>query len=142
MTIKELCKKYNCDKTGIYKKIKRKRAELNGHIFIEKGIVQIDNVAESILKPKDNHNKINDLIEKGQSAEWEIERAKNKYKYEASKRIEAEEQIEVYKSEILEKDALIESLLKEKEEYLFIISDLKRRIEDLEQKPRGIFGKR
>ncbi len=46
----------------MYGKLKRKKPELNGHIIMANGIIQIDEYAEDILKPGARQREIRELI--------------------------------------------------------------------------------
>ncbi|MDE6709453.1 MAG: hypothetical protein K2J76_03065 [Oscillospiraceae bacterium] len=52
MTVKELCEKYPISQQAVYAKIKRKSAQLDGHITKSGGLLVIDKYAEECLKPK------------------------------------------------------------------------------------------
>ncbi len=52
MTVKEFCKKYPISQQAVYAKIKRKSAQLDGHITKSNGLLVIDEYAEECLKPK------------------------------------------------------------------------------------------
>ena len=52
MTVKEFCKNYQITQQAAYVKIKRKSAQLDGHITKSNGLLVIDEYAEECLKPK------------------------------------------------------------------------------------------
>lgn len=52
MRISEFCKKYNCDQSAMYQKMKRYSDKINGHVCVKNGAIEIDEIAEEILKPK------------------------------------------------------------------------------------------
>ena len=52
MTVKELSEKYHISQQAVYAKIKRKSAQLDGHITKSGGQLVIDEYAEECLKPK------------------------------------------------------------------------------------------
>lgn len=52
ITIKDFCNKYNVTHQTIYKKIQRKRQELDGHIFQKDKCMLLDEHAENLLKPR------------------------------------------------------------------------------------------
>ena len=52
MTVKELSEKYHISQQAVYAKIKRKAAQLDGHITKSGGLLVIDEYAEECLKPK------------------------------------------------------------------------------------------
>lgn len=140
MTIKELCEKYNCDDSGIYKKIKRKQQELEGHIITQNGIVIIDEYAEEKLKPSERQMIMKSFIEKGKGADWELERARGKCEIEASRRRDAENEIEKLRDQNDELRSEILRLRDENGNLLAQVSELKRRLMELEQKPKSLFG--
>lgn len=142
LTIKELCEKYNCNVTSMYGKLKRKKQELSGHIIITNGVIEIDEYAEEILKPGDRQRKIRELIEKGKNADWQIERANGRSKIEASKRQEAEENVESLRLENESLKSELAALSAENQSLLLQITELKHRVEELELKPKSIFNRR
>lgn len=142
MTIKEFCIKYNCNKAGVYKKIKRKETELKEHIKNENGIVQIDEYAEEILKPGERQRKLKALIEKGKMADWNLERAEGRYNIEKANRRKVSDEYEILSREYEELKETLDAERKEKEALLVQISELKQRVEELEQKPKGLFGRK
>lgn len=142
MTIKELCEKYNCNITSMYGKLKRKKPELNGHIIMANGIIQIDEYAEGILKPGARQREIRELIEKGKNADWQIERANGRSKIEASKRQESEENVKLLRLENESLKSDLAALSAENQTLLLQIAELKHRIEELEMKPKSIFNRR
>ncbi|MBD5528759.1 MAG: hypothetical protein HDR02_10215 [Lachnospiraceae bacterium] len=52
MTVKEFSEKYQISQQAVYAKIKRKSAQLDGHITKSGGLLVIDKYAEECLKPK------------------------------------------------------------------------------------------
>ena len=52
MTVKEFSEKYQISQQAVYAKIKRKSAQLDGHITKSDGQLVIDEYAEEYLKPK------------------------------------------------------------------------------------------
>ncbi|WP_455527864.1 hypothetical protein [Huintestinicola sp.] len=142
MTIKELCEKYNCNLTAMYSKLKRKRVALGNHVIVQNGIIQIDEYAENILRPGERQREKRELVEKGKIADWQIERANGRNKIESAKRQEAEEVAAALSFENAKLKAEITDLRNEKDLMLSQIAELKHRIEDLEQKPKSIFGRR
>ena len=52
MTVKEFSEKYHISQQAVYAKIKRKSAQLDGHIAKSGGQLVIDEYAEECLKPK------------------------------------------------------------------------------------------
>lgn len=142
MTIKEFCIKYSCDTSGVYKKIRRKGKELTDHIINENGIIHIDEIGEEILKPGERQRRMKELIEKGKMADWNLERAEGRINIEkANRRKTADEYDILYREHEALKEAL-DAEIKEKEALLVQISELKLHIEELEQKPKGLFGRR
>lgn len=124
----------------MYSKLKRKKAELNGHIIMANGIIQIDEYAEEILKPGDRQREIRELIEKGKNADWQIERANGRSKIEASKRQESEENVKLLRLENESLKSDLAALSAENQTLLLQIAELKHRIEELEMKPKSIFN--
>lgn len=142
MTIKEFCEKYDCDLSGIYKKIKRKNNELNEHIVKVGKTLIIDEYAEKILKPGENQRKTKQLIDRGKSAAWDIERAEGKANIEWMYRQEAEEQYANLKIKYDEVRETLNVISAERDALLLQLSELNKRIEELERKPKGIFGRK
>ena len=126
----------------MYNKLKRKRVALGNHVIVQNGIIQIDEYAEEILKPGDRQREIRELIEKGKNADWQIERANGRSKIEASKRQEAEENIESLRLENKGLKSELAALSAENQSLLLQISELKHRVEELELKPKSIFNRR
>ena len=105
MTIKEFCKIYKIDESGIYKKIKRNEKKLEGHIQIVNGTMQLDDAAEELLKPK-----VSAIIMEMQN---EIERREKEFALlQANSNIQIEEYIKMI-NEINEDMAESFKLLKE-----------------------------
>ena len=52
MTVKEFCAKYQITKQAAYAKIKRKSAQLDGHVTKSGGQLVIDEFAENFLAPR------------------------------------------------------------------------------------------
>lgn len=142
MTIKEFCIKYNCDKAGVYKKIRRKETELKDHIKNENGIVQIDEYAEEILKPGDRQRELKSLIEKGKMADWNLERAEGRYNIEKANRRKTADEYAALRIDYERLQETLDAERKEKETLLVQISELKQRCEELERKHKGIFGRK
>lgn len=126
----------------MYGKLKRKKQELSGHIIITNGVIEIDEYAEEFLKPGDRQRKIRELIEKGKNADWQIERANGRSKIEASKRQEAEENVESLRLENESLKSELAALSAENQSLLLQITELKHRVEELELKPKNIFNRR
>ena len=124
----------------MYGKLKRKKTELNSHIIMANGIIQIDEYAEEILKPGDRQREIRELIEKGKNADWQIERANGRSKIEASKRQESEENVKLLRLENESLKSDLAALSAENQALLLQIAELKHRIEELEMKPKSIFN--
>lgn len=126
----------------MYGKLKRKKPELSGHIIMTNGVIEIDEYAEEILKPGDRQREIRKLIEKGKNADWQIERANGRSKIEASKRQEAEENVESLRLENEGLKSELAALSAENQSLLLQITELKHRVEELELKPKSIFNRR
>lgn len=142
MTIKEFCIKYNCNKAGVYKKIKRKETDLEDHIKNENGIIHIDEIGEEILKPGDRQRELKALIEKGKMADWNLERAEGRYNIEKANRRKASDEYAALQIDYKRLQEALDEERKEKETLLAQISELKQRCEELERKHKGIFGRR
>ena len=69
ITIKEFCQKYKVSPQGVYAKIKRKSAQLDGHIEKSNGQLVIDSYAEKVLFPRPPDSF---LIEKNNSLQAEL----------------------------------------------------------------------
>ncbi len=52
MTVKEFSEKYQISQQAVYAKIKRKAAQLDGHVAKSGGLLVIDDYAEECLKHK------------------------------------------------------------------------------------------
>ena len=126
----------------MYDKVKRKKDELSGHIYKKNGIIHIDEIGEEILKPGERQRKINELIEKGKMADWNLERAEGRYNIEKANRRKVTDEYETLSREYEALKETLDAERKEKETLLVQISELKQRVEELEQKPKGIFGRR
>ena len=69
MTVMELCREYQCDYSSIYRKIKRRRDILDGHIKKSGSSLELDDYAVDILLPnrvkdrEDHREKIAELQE-------------------------------------------------------------------------------
>ena len=61
MTVKEFSKKYQISQQAVYAKIKRKSAQLDGHVTKSGGQLVIDKYAKECLKP---NVQISHLLEK------------------------------------------------------------------------------
>lgn len=134
MTVKEFCKKYQISPQSVYAKIKRKAAQLNGHITKSGGQLVIDEYAEKILMPRPPDCF---LLEKNKNLR-EALNAKDteayNLKYECDRRMKKYENL---KNELAEKNHKIENLqfeLAEKnqeiENFHFSLSEKNSKIEN------------
>ena len=142
MTIKELCEKYKCNLTAMYNKLKRKEKELEGHIVIRNGVIQIDEYAEEILKPGERQREMKALIEKGKGVDWELERARGKYEIEIAKRKEAEYKVEELQVRIESLETEISGLKARNGDLLAQVLELEQRLSESERKHSVLFGRR
>lgn len=148
MTIKELCRKYDCDKTSIYRKIKRKGMELEGHILNENGVIIIDEYAEEMLKPGEYQRKTREWIKKGRTYDQSIRKAEIETNIERSERDRIEDEndslrlrIEKDDNRIQELEETVNEQNKEIEILRMTVSELRQEIDRLERKPKSLFGR-
>ena len=52
ISVKDFCEKYDCDVSGVYKKIKHNHEELEGHVVKQDSVYYFDEEAERFLVPK------------------------------------------------------------------------------------------
>lgn len=145
ISIIQFCQKYRCDKSAIYRKIKRKQNELSGHIT-ENGILQLDEFAENLLKPQ--RTKISEL-QKSQSVEYELFLEKEKNKNLEFRKNEVELKFEElqnsYSSLLADFSEMKVECEKQKSEIDFLFSEnqsLKSELSEIKEKPRGLFGRK
>lgn len=148
LTVKEFCRKYDCDYSAVYRKIKKKFPMESGHIKIKNGVIHLDDYAEDILKPGNKQQEIKQLISKGKSYEWDMERKDGLILIAKTKRKEAEERVEMLLNQIGEKEIIIEKLTNElniirktNSEQIARISELEQKIEGYEKKHKSLFGR-
>lgn len=148
LTVKEFCRKYDCDYSAVYRKIKKKFPMENDHIKVIKGVIHLDKYAEDILKPGIKQQEIKQLISKGKSYEWDIERKDGLILIAKTKRKEAEERAEMLHNKLDEREAIIEKLTNElnniretNSELMARISELEQKIEGYEKKHKSLFGR-
>jgi len=145
MTIKEFCEKYDCDQSAIYRKIKRKKDKLEGHITNENGIIIIDENAEEILKPGELQRKNKELIYKGKSYDSKIRMANIETRIEQAERnrIDNENEnlrIEIKKGEsrIQELEGIVEERMKEIADLNITVSELQQEVAELKRKSKKL----
>ena len=148
LTVKEFCRKYDCDYSAVYRKIKKKFPMESCHIKIKNGVIHLDEYAEDILKPGNKQQEIKQLISKGKSYEWDMERKDGLILIAKTKRKEAEERVEMLLNQIGEKEIIIEKLTNElniirktNSEQIARISELEQKIEGYEKKHKSLFGR-
>lgn len=107
LTVKEFCRKYKISPQAVYAKIKRKSAQLNGHVMKSGGQLVIDEYAEKILMPRPPDQF---LLEKNKNLQAALEQ-KDMEVYNI--KFESERQMKKYenlKSELTEKNSKAENL--------------------------------
>lgn len=80
ISVKDFCEKYDCDISGVYKKIKRNRDELGEHIVKEGGIYFLDEEAEIILLPAIKKYRAFNKIAEADELEKVVKRLENEFK--------------------------------------------------------------
>ncbi len=145
MSITKFCQKYRCDQSAIYRKIKRRQTELEGHIT-ESGVLQLDEFAENLLKPK---NTKTSEIQKLQSVEYELFLEKEKCKNLEFRKNEVEHKLEElqdsYDSLFSDFSEMKIEREKQQAEIDFLFSEnqsLKSELSEIKDKPRGLFGRK
>lgn len=151
MTIKEFCKIYKVDESGIYKKIKRKGKKLEGHIVVVDGVMQLDEEAVDMLKPlsfaefMEMENKKNSVIE-----EMEQLTVKNAEQIEKYNKMISEVNSDFRELELLLADTIrkLKNSEDEKQELEQKYKTAMERVNELEEqlavesrKRKGIFGR-
>ena len=121
MTVKELSEKYQISRQSIYAKIKRKSAQLDGHVKKSDGQLMIDKYAEKILTPRppdcfllEKNKNLREALNKKDMEAYNL-------KYECDRKMKKYENM---KNELMEKNQKIENLQSE-------LSDINREIENL-----------
>lgn len=151
MTIKEFCEKYRYDDSSIYKKIKRNSEKLNEHIKMNNGIIEIDEIAEDILKPKakaeviELNQKLSDAEKTIERAEWERNNMERDFNERLADNFDDYGRVSTELYELTQKY----------KEALSVIEELKGNIAELEaerdrlneqlskqQRTKGIFGRK
>lgn len=136
MTVKELSEKYQISPQAIYAKIKRKSAQLDGHVKKSCGQLVIDEYAEKLLTPRPpdyillekNKNLQAALDKKDMDAynlKYECDRKTKKYENLKNELTEKNQKIENLQSELAEKNQKIEN-------FQFALSEKNSKIENLE----------
>ena len=148
LTVKEFCRKYDCDYSAVYRKIKKKFPMENDHIKVIKGVIHLDKYAENILKPGIKQQEIKQFISKGKSYEWDMDRKDGLILIAKTKRKEAEERVEMLLNRLCEKEVIIEKLTNElniiretNSKLTARISELEHKIEGYEKKHKSLFGR-
>lgn len=147
MTIKEFTKKYEINESGVYKKIKRNAKRLDGHIEMQNGIMNLDDVAVDILKPQNYELKIENERLSNNLETLEQEKGEKLDEY-MRKLSECYEDYGKLDKELYETRRFLELLIIEKQaledkynEALEKIQHLEAKVAFLENgKKRGIFG--
>ena len=99
MTVMELCREYQCDYSSIYRKIKRRRDILDGHIKKSGSSLELDDYAVDILLPnrvkdrEDHREKIAELQELLNEKSMECSKWESSCNEKSDKLIEAEREI-------------------------------------------------
>lgn len=147
MTIREFTKKFEIDESGVYKKIKRNAKRLDGHIEMQNGIMDLDDVAVDILKPQNYEIKREKerLSDNLQAIKQEKGEKFDEYKRQLSECYEDYGRLD---KELYETRHSLELLTAEKQaledkykEALEEIQNLEAKVAFLENgKKRGIFG--
>ena len=96
MTIKEFCDLYGCDKSGVYRKIKRlENKELKDHVTFEKGkAIMIDDYAVDLLIP-DKYKKIKNVTSENENLRKKINELSGKVSELESENIQLKNMIEM-----------------------------------------------
>lgn len=119
MTVKDLSEKYQISPQAIYAKIKRKSAQLDGHVMKSDGQLVIDDYAEKILMPRPPDYF---LLEKNKNLRETLNVKDTEVynlKYECDRKMKKYENM---KNELTEKNQKIENLQ-------FELSEINRKIE-------------
>lgn len=148
MTVKELSEIYKIDISGIYRKIKRHYLQLDGHIKIIDGVMQLDEKAIDLLKPQNNN------IQQIESLQNELKLQNRKYKNEldeCSKQLaDSYEDYGKLDRRLYETQKQLDAVIEEKDAIEKKYQTAMTRIQELEEKvallengkPKGIFGRR
>lgn len=118
MTVKELSEKYQISRQAIYAKIKRKSAQLDGHITKSGGQLVIDDYAEKILAPrppdyflleknKNLRGALNAKDTEAYNLKYECDRKMKKYENMKNELTEKNRKIENIQSDLAEKNLKI-----------------------------------
>lgn len=137
MTVKKLSEKYQISRQAIYAKIKRKSAQLDGHIMKSGGQLVIDDYAEMILMPRPpdcfllekNKNLQATLNEKDMEAynlKYECDRKMKKYENMKNELTEKNQKIENLQSELSEINRKIENFKNQLDEKNLKIADYEK----------------
>ena len=107
MTVKEFSEKYQISQQAVYAKIKRKSAQLDGHVTKSDGKLVIDKCAEKILAPRPPDYF---LLEKNKNLQEALNKKNTELynlKYECNSKMKKYEDL---KNELTEKNQKIENL--------------------------------
>ncbi len=118
LTVKELSEKYQISRQAIYAKIKRKSAQLDGHVTKSGGQLVIDDYAEKILMPrppdyflleknKNLREALNAKDTEAYNLKYECDRKMKKYENMKNELTEKNRKIENIQSDLAEKNLKI-----------------------------------
>lgn len=113
MTIKEFAENNSIDISAIYRKIKRNEKRLEGHIRVVNGVINIDEIAETFLLPRNKAITQRAEFEKTELEEkYEIEISAYKRKIEnlISEKSELEQEIQKLRQALEQREAEIDLL--------------------------------
>ena len=129
ISIKEYSDYNNMTVQGIYQKMKRKKKELDGHVWKKDGVIVLDEVAQELLKPnisKGNIDKIKDLEE-------ELSKYKDMtldYRHDSLEQEELIERLAKELSDLKKEKEAFDNKIKEQDE---LIENLKKELSDLKE---------
>ncbi len=134
MTVKELSEKYQITPQAIYAKIKRKSAQLDGHVKKSCGQLVIDEYAEKLLTPrppdcflleknKNLREALNAKDTEAYNLKYECDRKMKKYENLKNELAEKNQKIENLQFELAEKNQEIEN-------FQFSLSEKNSKIEN------------
>lgn len=137
LTVKELSEKYQISRQAIYAKIKRKSAQLDGHVTKSGGQLVIDDYAEKILMPrppdyflleknKNLREALNAKDTEAYNLKYECDRKMKKYENMKNELTEKNHKIENLQSELSEINRKIENFKNQLDEKNLKISDYEK----------------
>ena len=137
MTVKEFCKKYPISQQAVYAKIKRKSAQLDGHITKSGGQLVIDEFAEKILAPRppdyfllEKNKNLQEALNKKDTElynlKYECDRKMKKYEDLKNELTEKNQKIENLQTALAEKNSEIENLKNQLAEKNLKIADYEK----------------